>query len=318
MATTTPGPTTGNFKPPKPRIYSGDNNDRDASTLEAWIETLKDYITLSNITDDTLKLRVMQYFLSGTAEDFYHTKRREPDITFDLMLAKLKEYLIPSTAINKYWKDWHRIYQTKNGLTRPINEVAIQIEKLAYRIGSAINEQIKIQKFLDSMHPELQLAVESDIEDRGTATWENVKKLAERKDAGLFQARKYGRTQDGSKQQYSSNANITQRKNNLPNQRNTSNSNTPGFNAPPRRPNYNRWANDNKDGRLGGGYKKLTVRKIGFSLFSHVIFHYFPHIISSISVCIFSLQLFRSCGQVMWTTSFWARQTRSQDRFMTS
>ena len=48
------------------------------------------------------------------------------------------------------------------------------------------------------MHPELQLAVESDLEDRATATWEDVKKLAERKDAGLFQAKKYeGRPHEG-------------------------------------------------------------------------------------------------------------------------
>jgi hypothetical protein len=76
--TTTPETTpvmAERFKVPKPRTYTGDNGDREASTLDAWIQKLNDYLELSGIHENKNKILVMQYFLSGTAEEFYHTKR---------------------------------------------------------------------------------------------------------------------------------------------------------------------------------------------------------------------------------------------------
>jgi hypothetical protein len=73
-AETTPA-MTEQFKVPKPRIYTGDNGHREASAIDAWIQKLKDYLKLSGIQDNENKVLVMQYFLGGTAEEFYHTKR---------------------------------------------------------------------------------------------------------------------------------------------------------------------------------------------------------------------------------------------------
>jgi hypothetical protein len=65
------------FKAPKPRanISSGDNADRDAAKLDTWIQKDRDYLNLSGVNAEHNKILVLQYFLSGTAEDFYHTKR---------------------------------------------------------------------------------------------------------------------------------------------------------------------------------------------------------------------------------------------------
>jgi hypothetical protein len=41
-------------------------------------------------------------------------------------------------------------------------------------------------------------AVEPDIKDRSTASWEDVKELTNRKDDGLFQAGRYGQNQPSS------------------------------------------------------------------------------------------------------------------------
>jgi uncharacterized Zn-binding protein involved in type VI secretion len=47
------------------------------------------------------------------------------------------------------------------------------------------------------MHPELRYAVEPEINDRSTASWKDIKELANRKDDGLFQAGRYGQNQPG-------------------------------------------------------------------------------------------------------------------------
>ena len=88
--------SASSFKPPKLRIFTGEGDDRDAATLEAWITALKDYLQLSTVTDDARKLQVMQYFVSKTAGEFYDTTRLQTGITFDDMLERLKNHLIPT------------------------------------------------------------------------------------------------------------------------------------------------------------------------------------------------------------------------------
>jgi len=85
--------SASSFKPPKPRIFTGEGDDRDAATLEAWITALKDYLELSKVADDARKLQIMQYFVSKTAGDFYHTTQLQTGITFDDMLEWLKNHL---------------------------------------------------------------------------------------------------------------------------------------------------------------------------------------------------------------------------------
>jgi hypothetical protein len=185
------------FKVPKPRTYTGDNGDRDATTLDAWIQKLKDYLKLSNVQDDENKVLVMQYFLEGTAEEFYHTKRLANAVTtidFDQLLTDLRAHIVPSTEINRYWDDWYKINQVRNGRVDRITTTAISMEKAAARLGQAITNAVKIQRFLDAMHPKLRYAVEPDIQDRSKADWNEVKQLAERKDAALFQADRYDRS----------------------------------------------------------------------------------------------------------------------------
>jgi hypothetical protein len=199
------------FKAPKPNVFSGDNADRDTAKLDAWIQKVKDYLALSGISDEQNKILVLQYFLSGTAEEFYHTKRLEGISSFESFLTELKAHIIPATEVNRYWDDWYKISQVRNGRVERINNTAIRLEKVAARLGTALNNQVKIQRFLDAMHPELRYAVELEVKDRATASWKDVKELANRKDDGLFQAGRYGRNQPadrstGSRQLHSSNA----------------------------------------------------------------------------------------------------------------
>jgi hypothetical protein len=151
----------------------------------------------------------LQYFLSGTAEEFYHTKRLEGISSLENFLTDLKAHIIPATEINRYWDDWYKISQLRNGRVERINNTAIRLENVAARLGTAINNQVKIQRFLDAMHPELRYAVEPEVKDRATAAWKDIKELANQKDEGLFQAGRYGRNQPAdrtNRQPHSSNA----------------------------------------------------------------------------------------------------------------
>jgi hypothetical protein len=193
------------FKAPKPNIYSGDNADRDAAKLDTWIQKVKDYLALSGVNDEQNKILVLQYFLSGTAEEFYHTKPLEGIPSFENFLTELEAHIIPATEVNRYWDDWYKISQVLNGRVERINNTAIRLEKVAARLGTAINNQVKIQRFLEAMHPELRYAVEPEVKDRTTAPWKDIKELANRNDDALFQAGRYcdgvgyGRAHNGAR-----------------------------------------------------------------------------------------------------------------------
>jgi len=95
--------------------------------------------------------------------------------------------------MNQYWKQWDRISQIKNGKVNRISSVSIEIEKISQRLGDGIGPQVKIQKFLDSMHPELRLRVEPSIDRTKSVDWKAIVAQAEKEDDALYQAGKYGR-----------------------------------------------------------------------------------------------------------------------------
>ena len=112
--------------------------------------------------------------------------------------------------------------QVIQGKVDRITKTAIQIERIAQKLDTAITTPVRIQKFLDSMHPELRYAVEPEIKDRKTATWKDVKDTAQRKDEALFRAGKYGRlTESRPKTQVATNSNFIQNEGASNNNRNT-------------------------------------------------------------------------------------------------
>jgi hypothetical protein len=140
---------------------------------------------------------VLQYFVSDTAKDFYTTRRKSitshKPMTAEELLAEMKQHIVPSTHMNQYWKQWDKISQIKNGKAIRISSVSIEIEKISQRLGDGIGPQVKIQKFLDSMHPELRLRVEPSIDRTKPMDWKAIVAQAEKEDDALYQAGKYGR-----------------------------------------------------------------------------------------------------------------------------
>jgi hypothetical protein len=122
---------------PNPKTLTGDGEDRGAKRVNTWINRVQDWIEITN-TSETNKPRVLQYFLEGSALDFYQTKRQaakakgpKEDLNVDEFYEELRKQFITSTTINDYWRDWMRISQVdRNGKVQRITEVANEIEKL--------------------------------------------------------------------------------------------------------------------------------------------------------------------------------------------
>ena len=179
------------FKPPKPRPYTGIVQDKDPEVFEQWKQELLDYYAQTNIPPST-QIQALGYFVSYTAKDYYFTTRnKQTDITLEQMLNGLKKHVIPSTHMNTYWKQWDAIHQIKNGKAQRIGNVAIEIDKIAQRLGGKISDDTKLQNFLDVMHKELRYAIEPNL-DKDNFKWEDVVSLAEKHDDSLWQVQKYG------------------------------------------------------------------------------------------------------------------------------
>jgi hypothetical protein len=201
----TPGPETG-FKAtkiPTPKTLKGNSDDRNPAKIEAWIDEVKDYFILSE-TPKKNQATVLQYFLEDTAKEFYRTKRKEAnakgeELDVNQFLEDIQRYLISSTRIGDYWKQWNNIFQVKGDKTQRISDVAIEIQKVATQLGTDVGAGPKIQKFLDAMHPQLRRVVEPTIDKRTESEWPDIVKLAERQDAVLYQTGTYKKSDGTSK-----------------------------------------------------------------------------------------------------------------------
>ena len=88
------------FKPPKPRTYSGKGKDKDPETFEQWKQEVLDYFDLTSMPP--LKyIQALGYFVNDTARDYYHTKRRKHSdtnpVTVEEMLKGIKNHCIPTS-----------------------------------------------------------------------------------------------------------------------------------------------------------------------------------------------------------------------------
>ena len=97
------------FKPPKPRTYSGKGKDKDPEIFEQWKQEVLDYFDLTSMPPSK-HIQALGYFVNDTARDYYHTKRRKHSDTnpviVDEMLKGIKNHCIPTTSSNVYWKQW--------------------------------------------------------------------------------------------------------------------------------------------------------------------------------------------------------------------
>ena len=122
------------FKPPKPRTYSGKGKDKDPETFEQWKQEVLDYFDLTSMLPSK-HIQALGYFVNDTARDYYHTKRRKHSdtnpVTIEEMLKGIKNHCIPTTSSNVYWKQWDQVSQIQHGKVQRIGVTAIEIDRIA-------------------------------------------------------------------------------------------------------------------------------------------------------------------------------------------
>ena len=169
------------FKPPKPRTYCGKGKDKDPKTFEQWKQEVLDYFDLTSMPP-TKHIQALGYFVNDRVRDYYHTKRRKHSdtnpVTVEEMLKGIKNHCIPTTSSNVYWKQWDQVSQIQHGKIQWTGVTAIEIDRIAERLQGNIPDTIKLQKFLDVMHPELRHAIEPGI-NKDKFDWEEIVALAE-------------------------------------------------------------------------------------------------------------------------------------------
>ena len=189
-----------NFKPPKPRTYSGKEKDKEPEIFEEWKQEVLDYFDLTSMLPSK-HIQALGYFVNDTARDYYHTKRGKHSdtnpVSIEEILESIKNHYIPITSSNVYWKQWVQESQIQHGKVQRIGVTTIEIDRIAERLQGKIPDTIKLQKFLDVLHSELRHEIEPGI-NKDKFDWEEIVALAERHDDFLFQAGKYGK-QGGSK-----------------------------------------------------------------------------------------------------------------------
>jgi len=78
----------------KPDDYSGEGPDLDPEVLEAWLDTMEDYLTLTK-TDDTAKVATAAMYLKKTARRWYRTNK-DALTSFAILKAKIEAHFVPA------------------------------------------------------------------------------------------------------------------------------------------------------------------------------------------------------------------------------
>ena len=179
---------SSSYKPPKPSKFSGDGKEADPEYIGNWIKEVTDHFDLLNISDNNKKLKILQFFLDGSAKQWFNNYRvqyqtNEDKWTLAEAFKDLGEFFTSATATEDAWEKFNKISQVENGKIQPISRVAINLEKLSARLGKRITKEAKIQRFIDAMHPDLRYMVKPEISE--TDEFSQVVKKAERRDSEM-------------------------------------------------------------------------------------------------------------------------------------
>jgi len=193
----TPEPKEGlqGIKIPKPPTLSGDGINRNESKIDNWSKKVNDYLRLAKIPTIN-QPAVITYFLEGSAEELYYTKRDEAknnqnELDLEEFFKYLTTYLVPSTKINNYWKQWNNIRQVKDGKVDRISNTVIEITIKAAKLGEDIWVGARIQKLLYAVHSKLREKLEPEVTERTEKDLPNIIQRAEMVDSILYQTGVY-------------------------------------------------------------------------------------------------------------------------------
>jgi hypothetical protein len=135
----------------KPDDYTGEDQDLDPEVLEAWLDTMEDYLTLTK-TPDTEQVSIAAMYLKLTARRWYRTNKAAL-ITFADLKTKITAHFIPANYRTQLMVQWDNLKQDKKSVSDFVLEIRSLGDKLnkddgdrAHRLMFGINPGFR--KFL--------------------------------------------------------------------------------------------------------------------------------------------------------------------------
>ena len=136
----------------KPDDYTGEDKDLDPEVLEAWLDTMEDYLTLTKTTDVAEQVSTAAMYLKKTARRWYRTNKASVT-TFEIMKTKIRDHFIPANYRTQLMLQWDSLKQDKKSVSDFVLDIRSLADKLdkdtesrTHRLLFGINPGIR--KFL--------------------------------------------------------------------------------------------------------------------------------------------------------------------------
>jgi hypothetical protein len=169
-------------KVPPPQRMDGGPHWRTAKTFDNWRTDLCDYLMIHNVdpynAQDRNALAYTNGYLDGEAKEYmrnWRNKEMNQKSSLIDFLNELRTFCVPSNDMDKLWEEFQQIRQTTNGRSRPIQEVATELQILKLRIPYISQKQLYYQ-FKNAMDHELSLMVSPHINPK--MEWQEMVDLA--------------------------------------------------------------------------------------------------------------------------------------------
>ena len=127
-------------KIPKPTSFSGEGDDMKPEVLGRWFREVKGYLRRHDITDTSDNV-VDWYgdYTTGRAKDAFMAlqdeyEAAEANLTMEIFKNRFKTLFQASTNKDDLWQQWQKVYQTTNGKTARIADIATQLEMIKSRL----------------------------------------------------------------------------------------------------------------------------------------------------------------------------------------
>ena len=140
-----------------------------AAKFENWVSELLDYLIIYNVdlnsNSDKQAIAYTSGYLDGVAKEVLRTWRdssKNNEKSLIDLLNELRDFCVPANDTDKLWEQFHQVKQTVNGCSKPIQEVATDLQTLKMRIPALSNHQLYYE-LKNAMDPELSTLVASHI-----------------------------------------------------------------------------------------------------------------------------------------------------------
>ena len=134
-------------KVPTPARMNADHIWSIADKFDNWVLEVLDYLVIHKVDPERGKEAIAYTlgYLEGVAKEFLRTWRAKPENAIRSLtdfLNDLRAFCIPINHKDKLWKTFAEIRQTTGNQSRPIQEVATELQMLKMRVPELSDTQL--------------------------------------------------------------------------------------------------------------------------------------------------------------------------------